>query len=187
MKPVLKGTTITIEADDETSAAHVMAALTTRQWIRMSNGGIQIADAQEEPKASDHNRLINGSVVSCFPIPDGKTAAPIQKAACDSDKEKYMPSCYVQHIGAGIRDGDYGRVYNLMISVGFNLLRSPKGPDGKHWEIWYLPGLWSLTGQLKDISKDKDAKEKLVKWLYQKVIPGNVSFDGEAWALTFDD
>lgn len=170
--------TISLECENETDAAHVHAALTSKQWVRMVNGGIQIADMGPEPQMSDHERLIAGSCAPCFPIPDGKTPVPVQRTKAP-EHERYLPECYVQHIGAGFRKEFYAKAFKLMVSIGFVVLRSPKGPDGKHWEIWYLYGMSALTGPLKGADR-----QTLVKWLYQNVAPGNVCFDGESWALT---
>lgn len=178
-KLTMVGKTLHLEAENETDASHVHAALSHGQWVRMAKGTIQIADVGPEPLLTDHERLIAGATAPCFPIPDGKNPTHAQRAkARDGD----LDNCYVQHIGAGIRDSTYERMYKRMVSVGFILLRSAKGPDNKHWEIWYLPGLWFLTGELKG---EKD-RQKIVRWLFHNIAPGNCAFSGESWALSWD-
>lgn len=178
-KLTMVGKTLHLEAENETDASHVHAALSHGQWVRMAKGTIQIADVGPEPQLTDHERLINGSCAPCFPVPDDKEVRPVQRA---KGNEGDLESCYVQHIGAGCRDRTYEQLYKRMVSVGFILLRSAKGTDNKHWEIWYLPGLWALTGELKG---EKDRK-KLVRWLFDYVTPGTCAFSGESWALSFD-
>lgn len=169
---------ILLHTDSEFSASHTMNALTTGQWVRVVKGGIQIADIGPDPKMSDHERLIAGAVAPCFTIPDGVKTSVVQRMP---PKDGEPDNCYVQHIGAGIPNRNYERLYNMMVSVGFILLRSPKSAEGEHWEIWYLPGLWALNEPLKGADR-----RKLVAWLFDNVAPGNVEFTGEAWALSWE-
>ncbi len=156
------GKIITIELPAEFDAQNVAAALEHQQWMRLKGGTIVLARPEPEPQLTDHERLICGSTAPIYPIPDGKRPVPVQRVQPVPDRESHDPSCLVQHIGAGFRDISYERCYAKMVSVGFVLMRSPKGEDNKHWEIWYLPGMFFLTGELKG---EKD-RQKLVKWLF---------------------
>jgi len=177
-----KGKTIILEFPEEFDAQNVAAALEHQQWMRLKGGNIVLAREEPEPKMTDHERLVNGSSAPIYPIPDGKNPAPVQRSPAVPDRETHDPSCFVQHIGAGLRDTAYARSYARMVSVGFILLRSPRGLDNKYWEVWYLPGMFFLKGEL---AGEKD-RQKLVRWLFNAVAPGNVNFLGEGWALTWD-
>ena len=37
-----------------------------------------------------------------------------------------------------------------MTRWGFDCLRSKRGKKGRFWEIWYLPGFWRATEELKE-------------------------------------
>lgn len=169
--------TITLTFDDDFEVAQVHAALMHRQWVRLKGDTVQLADVEPEPKCSDHERLIAGAVAPCFAQSERKPS-PAQVQA--DTGEWYSQGCYVQHIGAYMRERDYGRLYSLMVSVGFVLLRSPRGTDdNRYWEIWYLPSIALLKGPL-----EKADRKTLVKWLFDNVQPGNVSFNGESWSLS---
>lgn len=170
---------LSLTAEDDFAADQLHAALAHGQWVRLVHGGVQLADVHTEPTYTDHERLIQGAAAPCFPPAD--TTRPVQTATIEPNHENGSPSCYVQHIGAYQKERDYAKLYQRMRSVGFNLLRSPRGPDGKMWEVWYLPGLWALNEPLKGASR-----RALVDWLFTNVSPGTVSFDGESWALTME-
>ena len=36
-----------------------------------------------------------------------------------------------------------------LLSWGFEIMRSPRGEDGRYWEVFYLPGVWKLQGDMK--------------------------------------
>jgi hypothetical protein len=129
---------------------------------------------------SDYDRIVAGAAEPFYRIPDGKTQIKYKQQ--DIDKDVYSPSCYVQHIGAGHgKYYNYAKLYERMKSVGFDILRSPRGKDDKIWEIWYLPGTWALEGEL-----NKNDKKQLIQWLIDNISPGTITFNGEQYALTFE-
>lgn len=56
-------------------------------------------------------------------------------------------------------EADYIRNAERLVSYGFVCCRSPRGRDGRRWEVWLLPGLWMAKGGLKD-ALDKEKKRK---------------------------
>ena len=59
------------------------------------------------------------------------------------------PAIVIQHLcGYNYTPNNYKAQCQLLQSYGFACLRSRRGQDGQFWEIWYLPGLWSATGDL---------------------------------------
>lgn len=48
-----------------------------------------------------------------------------------------------------------------LTSYGFVCMRSPRGADGKYWEGWYLPCLYSARGNLAKTLENIPAAEKL--------------------------
>jgi hypothetical protein len=184
---VRDGKIITILMPDEGAADHLEVALTHRQWVQVLPDGVKLAQMDEEPKLDDMTALAAHSLAPIF-RPCDPTAAPI--VTCDTgrlasectDSNNHW-SCYIQGLGAGVaRDSgwSYERCFDQMIKMGFILLRSPRGPDGKFWEIWYTPGPWHLKQGLHNCNR-----KRLVEWLFDTVRPGAVSFDGERWCLTW--
>ncbi len=45
---------------------------------------------------------------------------------------------------------NYALAASRLESYGFQCLRSRPGDDGRHTEIWYLPGLWAAKGELAE-------------------------------------
>lgn len=178
------GKVITLTFGSLSDAEHVEVALTNRQWMQVVGRNVRLAREDEEPKMSDYDLLIAGHNAPIFRAKTPGTD-PVQTlvtgnlaAACTDDK---MWSCYVQHIGADSPHG-YEKCFKWMAEAGFTLLRSPRGADGKHWEVWYCPGSWALNDGLKGCTR-----RELVKWLYDWVRPGTVAFDGERWCLGVGD
>lgn len=73
-------------------------------------------------------------------------------------------SITIQHLcGYGYTPENYAYNAELLESYGFACLRSRRGNDGQFWEVWYLPGVWSARGRLKEAvfdSGQKDPKQK---------------------------
>ena len=55
---------------------------------------------------------------------------------------------------------NYRRQAKILEGYGFLQLRSKRGREGMYWEIWYLPGLWSAFGDLKNFIDDIKSKKK---------------------------
>lgn len=65
--------------------------------------------------------------------------------------ERYAsPAIMIQHLcGYNWSQENYKHQAELLKSYGFEIMRSQRGEDGKYWEMWYLPGLWSAKGDLE--------------------------------------
>lgn len=174
-----KGKEITIVLANDGEADHLEVALKHRQWVQVLPEGIKLAQMDEDPKMTDYDVLISGSVAPLFQ--PGKPGEPVKHVDGGRYNNPHYWSCYVEHIGAGC-DWGYERCFKWMVDAGFTLLRSPRGPDGKFWEVWYTPGSSFLKGDLHNCTR-----QALTERLYHTVRPGNVSFDGERWCLTFGD
>lgn len=101
-------------------------------------------------------------------------------------------SFYVQSITGYDGQVVYEERARRLHSAGFIRLRSShvKGEDkGKYWEIWYLPGLWHLRGELKrTIEGLKSQAEKLDRvreWLFSFHV-GEISMRAHHWGLSVD-
>ncbi len=46
---------------------------------------------------------------------------------------------------------NYRKNAELLNSYGFECMRSQRGGNGKFWEVWYLPGVWSSKGELDEV------------------------------------
>jgi hypothetical protein len=83
------------------------------------------------------------------PTEDGP-AAPVN-FQFDQVEQYSSPSILIQHLcGYGRTLERYKIQAARLESYGFACLRSRRGPDGKFWEIWYLPGVRFAHGGLEE-------------------------------------
>ena len=143
-------------------------------WIRVNKRGTIIkVPALKVPKVQNDDEIspFFNHITQYF------SDTSIRRLAHDR-KNSDNPSYFVQHItGYG---GEYNRRKDRMEAVGFECLRSRRGDDGKYWEIWYLPGAWAATGELKGKSHDD------VMTYLRGVCPGQITVSGEKWGLSID-
>lgn len=78
-----------------------------------------------------------------------------------SDDAIYSPHFIIQHLcGYDYTPENYVREAEKLASYGFTQLRSKRGEDGGYWELWYLPGVWSAKGDLKEVVDGITVKAK---------------------------
>ncbi len=74
---------------------------------------------------------------------------------------------------------------------GFECLRSRRGPDGRYWEMWYLPGPWSAQGRLKGtlygIKDPKGQVDEMVRFLCANVQFGSLNVTWQRAAMVIED
>lgn len=74
---------------------------------------------------------------------------------------------------------------------GFECLRSPRGLDGRFWEMWYLSGLWSAKGRLKGtlhgIKDPAQAIDEAVRFLCKNVQFGSLNVTWQRAAMSTGD
>ncbi|MFH1455183.1 MAG: hypothetical protein ABIF22_02600 [bacterium] len=92
--------------------------------------------------------------------------------------ENHIPSIIIDSLcGYYWSEENYKTQANRLKSYGFEIIRSPRGDDGRFWENWFLPSLSSAKGDLKialeKISRKSD-KERLKKAI--DFLCGNVQF-----------
>lgn len=103
----------------------------------------------------------------------------LDKNLHDEEKDrKRDPSFFVQSI-YGYSD-NYEKKAKMLEEVGFECLRSRRGKDGKYWEIWYLPGIWRLKGELKG-----KKTEDVIRFLCSLGV-GSFETSGRHWGLSAD-
>lgn len=102
-----------------------------------------------------------------------------------------FPSLIMQHVGA--MGDDYRNQASTAISFGFQPLRSPRGLDGRYWEIWYLPFFEAAKGELAEhikTLKGKPVSEQVtsvVQFLCRNVRFGTLNVDVQRAALVIED
>ncbi len=73
---------------------------------------------------------------------------------------------------------------------GFECLRSRRRSDGRYWEMWYLPGLWSAKGRLKGtlygIKDPAQSIDEAVRFLCRNVQFGSLNVTWQRAAMTMD-
>ena len=76
---------------------------------------------------------------------------------------------------------------------GFVCLRSRRGEDGRFWEVWHLPGLWSAEDELKDalqLIRERDEAKRVdtaVSFLCQHVRFGSLEVFWQRAAMVIED
>lgn len=74
------------------------------------------------------------------------------------------PSISIQHLcGYYYTPESYKANGQRLESYGFQCLRSRRGGDGQFWEIWFLPGIWSAKGALKEAIEHRSANTDGIK------------------------
>lgn len=106
--------------------------------------------------------------------------------------ENYSPSIYINHLcGYNYTPEGYRETATKLTSYGFECMKSQRGSDGKFWETWYLPGLWSAKNDLqRAISHLKCDKEKLketIEFLRKKVSFGQLDVSVQKLAMAAPD
>lgn len=90
--------------------------------------------------------------------------------------EHSSPSISIQHLcGYGYSPERYKTYATKLESYGFECMRSRRGLDGKYWEIWFLPGLWSAKGELKNVIDSPPSKKEALQ-VALDFLARNISF-----------
>lgn len=107
------------------------------------------------------------------------------------------PHLTIQHLlGYGYDREDYRREALKLQSWGFHCMRSRRGNDGKYWEIWYLPGYFAATGDLRlfinaqrgtPAKPDHKITEKVVDWLCLNARFGTLDVSAQRAAMCAPD
>lgn len=98
------------------------------------------------------------------------------------DFEQGCISIYVHGLfGYGCDQLEQTRRVALIRDVGFEQMRSPRGEDGKYWEVWYLAGAWAAQGRLKNAKL-----ETIINFVAREIMPGSLDLVRQHMALTVD-
>ncbi len=84
----------------------------------------------------------------------------------DEERKGYSPSIHINYLcGYDWTELRYEAEGNKLRLFGFEIMRSPRGNDGRYWESWFLPGLWAAKGQFREAIErspaEKDERQKL--------------------------
>ena len=74
---------------------------------------------------------------------------PAPKLDDEPDPKHHFPAITVQHL-CGYNNMPYEAEAQKLQEYGFECLRSRRGPNGRFWEVWQLPGLYAAKGRLKE-------------------------------------
>jgi len=99
------------------------------------------------------------------------------------ENDAFGISLYVEHIcGYNYTPENYASSSRSLEALGFVCMRSPRGDDGRYWETWFLPGLWSGKGRLAGVK----TVEKALNIIIQDLRPGSISAVRQRMALSVD-
>ncbi len=122
-----------------------------------------------------------------------------------SDDVIYMPHFMIQSLcGYDYTPENYMRESEKLVSWGFIQTRSKRGEDGGYWEFWYLPGVWRVKGDLKEVvdgitdkaktwedphgrRKDKECYKAVLNFLSRNVSFGTLDVSVQRFCMVADD
>ena len=151
---------VTVAGLTDTEPDQLEAALTLgNSWVRTN---------------PDNGRLISVSTHKLLPDPmqdddmlpyweaHPKTEGITEMRRYNDDFQSQSASIMIQSLGAYDPSKErWRREAAKLTSYGFVCMRSPRGEDGKYWEAWYLPSLYSAKGEFSQALADVAATEKL--------------------------
>ncbi len=135
------------------------------------------------------------------PLPDpaqDETMMPFWQPALPNTvqlelKEVAMPpgssvGIIIQHLCAyDYSPENYRHQAEILESFGFECLRSRRGPDGRYWEMWHLPGMWSARGRLKGtlhgITEPAKQADEAIRFLCKNVVFGSLDISWQRAAM----
>lgn len=114
--------------------------------------------------------------------PEGIELAP--HVAADIAKGLgYCISIYVHGLaGYGSDKAELERRVALMTEAGFSPMRSPRGEDGRYWEVWFLGGAYAAKGPVKGATL-----HEVLRWIVREVRPGSIDLVTQRLALGVPD
>lgn len=165
-----------LECPDRKTAAAVECALGGACWVRGEGDGVVRHDRFPQPAPALE---VDPVIGPHFPGRQAQTSfIPYE------DSPPPDGPVYAQHLcGYGYTAENYGRAAAWMESAGFQCMRSPRGPTGMYWEIWYLPGPYCARGPIEGI---KDSRE-IARQVATHASPGAVTLGtAGGWFQTID-
>lgn len=174
----------------EQESEQFRGALNGQWWVKGNGDGrLHFSPGREATPApaADENMMP-------FWRPFSSGSSAVQMELLDSERMHpvFSPSIMVTHLcGYYFTPEKYKEQAEKLESWGFSCLRSRRGDDGKFWEIWYLPGLWTAKGKLRDVLVDsKGEKENLeaaIKFLSRHSSFGSLDVVVQRMAMTMED
>ncbi len=111
-----------------------------------------------------------------------------------ADDDAFSARIYITSLcGYCYTPENYEHQANLLLSYGFDVLRSKRDDAGRFAEVWYLPGLWAARGELKERMEEKkkkgeDAKLDIaLEFLRSHVEFGSLDASVQRLAMVIDD
>lgn len=157
-------------------------------WVTVTDGRLEVVRRREElPGPAEDEEM----------LPFWRRATPgtqqVQLFEVDIPKHSF-PSIIIQSLcGYAYTPENYKYTAELLESYGFVCLRSRRGEDSKYWEMWFLCGLWSAKGGLKEFlemassESDKKKLEATIKFLCKNVQFGTLDVSWQRAAMTIPD
>ncbi len=161
-------------------------------WIRRSkDGGLESVPSFEElPEAKPDEGML-----PYWPRAEDVTTQEVMFFPGD-EKERVggfsSPSISIQSLcGYNYSKENYEREKLKLESFGFSQMRSKRGDDGGYWEMWYLCGLFSAKGGLKEyLEKEKKSDKKeldlAISFLCKNVSFGTLDVSVQRAAMVID-
>ncbi len=170
---------VRVEGLSRDSEERMMASLRAgAYWIRVVDGKLEFVPIWKElPGPTEDVEMMP---FWRLPTKEEKVSVP-KLFDLEPLPPNSSPSISIQSLcGYNYSEENYRANAARLESFGFHCLRSRRGSNAQFWEIWYLPGLWSAKGELKDfVDSERERGKKDEPRLTQAVIDflcRNVSF-----------
>lgn len=191
------GYRLTVDGLTEVECDRLKASLLSGyHWVRRSEDGrlVHVPYFEELPGPTTDDDMLpfwrhpvegDGQQDELFGF-DADTEASLQHAS---------PSIFISSLcGYYYSAENYRREADKLTNYGFVCMRSPRSSDtGQYWEKWYLGGVWSVQGRLKEALFDsgavtsQDKFKFILEYLRRNVMFGSLDVVVQRMAMMIPD
>lgn len=151
---------ITIEALTDEEHDNLIAMMAGVKWVTQHVGRLVGADALKKPP----DPIEDEAMLPFWREHQHQQLPLVRVKEMCSAEAIFSPRFYLEAVcGYDYSKENYTQECKKLEAYGFIQMRSRRGPDGKYWELWHLPGVWHANGALRDVIDrlEKDKGEPL--------------------------
>lgn len=187
------GNAVTFSGLTKEEAALLIGLAAGTQWIRVWHGRVEALPVYQQPPDPVQDPILpNGwqGGGAKFHLDPGPARLDIRHFCA---KPALCPSIVIQHLcGYGYTPERYKKIAVDLVRWGFDCCRSRRGQNGRFWEIWYLPSLWTAQAELKEAMGDLSGNtevslDKAIRFLCRTIAFGTLDVNVQRAAMTMDD
>ncbi len=171
-------TSITLSGIPKDQQEKVEGVTFGQYWMTVTDGKIVFSPAREPlPRPVEDEEMLP------FWRRHKECQAVMHELVFDHEERNSLPSFMIKHLcGHNYTPENYRLNAEILEGYGFVCMRSPRGEDGRFWEMWYLPGTWAAKGDLAveiegkydGVASKKKEIDDVVKFLCRNVSFGQL-------------